>query len=242
MTMCIRALLAGVALVPVLSAACAPTAQAQAERKFEIAAGPLDAALLQFAAQADLQVMNAAPLVEGRRTAGIRGRYAPRVALSRLLSGTGLSWSENRPGLIILQRADGSRAEMEAVAVEDVIVTGSLIRGPGETPSPVVVISRDDLDAQGFATAADALTTLPQSYSGSANPTATLALNDAAGSNSSMSTGVNLRGFGEDSTLVLINGRRMAGTGSRGEFADLSAIPGAALERIDVLLDGASAL
>ncbi|MGK2254722.1 MAG: iron complex outermembrane receptor protein [Brevundimonas sp.] len=106
----------------------------------------------------------------------------------------------------------------------------------------MTVISRADLDARGAGSIADVLTTLPQSYAGSATPGTLLTLNDTQGSNSSLSTGVNLRGLGEDSTLVLVNGRRIAGTGSRGEFADLSAIPGAALERVDVLLDGASAL
>src|SRR5690606_13743932 len=51
-----------------------------------------------------------------------------------------------------------------------------------------------------------------------------------------------LRGLGPASTLVLVNGRRMAGTGSRAEFTDISALPSAAVERVDVLLDGASAL
>jgi hypothetical protein len=53
---------------------------------------------------------------------------------------------------------------------------------------------------------------------------------------------VNLRGLGADSTLVLVNGRRLAGTGLKGDFADVSALPTAAVERVDVLLDGASAL
>lgn len=53
---------------------------------------------------------------------------------------------------------------------------------------------------------------------------------------------MNLRGLGADATLVLVNGRRMAGSGLRGDFADVSALPTAAVERVDVLLDGASAL
>lgn len=48
--------------------------------------------------------------------------------------------------------------------------------------------------------------------------------------------------LGSDATLVLVNGRRMAGTGNKGDFADVSTIPTSAVARIDVLLDGASAL
>ena len=57
-----------------------------------------------------------------------------------------------------------------------------------------------------------------------------------------MGTAINLRGLGADSTLSLVNGRRLAGSGSYGELGDVSALPSAAVERVDVLLDGASAL
>lgn len=238
-----RSLFAGAALAPIVSAALATTACAQATRDFDIHAGPMDAALVAYARQADVQLLYAADLVEGLRTEGVAGRHAPDAALDRLLAGSGVAWSRTRPGVIILRPASRGQARMEdAVQIDEVVVTGTLLRGPGDTPSPVTVISRADIDAEGAASAADVLTRLPQAYAGSATPAAQLAFNDTSGSNSSLSTGVNLRGLGEDSTLVLVNGRRIAGSGSRGVFADLSTIPGAALERVDVLLDGASAL
>src|SRR5690606_26045401 len=75
-----------------------------------------------------------------------------------------------------------------------------------------------------------------------ATPLVQLAGTDRAGSNSVYATGVNLRGLGATSTLLLVNGRRLAGTGLRGDFGDVSALPSGAVERVDVLLDGASAL
>jgi iron complex outermembrane receptor protein len=243
MTIRTRSLLAGAALVPIAAVAFVTDAEAQAAREFNISAGSLDAALIAYARQADVQMLYTADLVAGLRTPGLSGRHEAGAALDRLLAGSGVVWSRSRPGVIVLRRASASQTAMEdATRVDEVIVTGSLLRGPGESPSPVTVISRADLDARGAAGIAEVLTTLPQSYAGSATPGTLLTLNDTQGSNTSLSTGVNLRGLGEDSTLVLINGRRIAGTGSRGEFADLSAIPGAALERVDVLLDGASAL
>lgn len=243
MTICTRSLLAGVALVPIAAVAFATDAQAQTAREFNISGGSLDVALIAYARQADVQMLYTADLVAGLRTPGLSGRHEPDAALDRLLAGSGVVWSRSRPGVIVLRRAGSQQAAMaDATQIDDIIVTGSLLRGPGESPSPVTVISRGDLDARGAGSIADVLTTLPQSYAGSATPGTLLTLNDTQGSNSSLSTGVNLRGLGEDSTLVLVNGRRIAGTGSRGEFADLSAIPGAALERVDVLLDGASAL
>lgn len=243
MTICIRSLLAGVGLVPIAAVAFATDAEAQTAREFNISGGSLDAALIAYARQANVQMLYTADLVAGLRTPGLSGRHEPDTALDRLLAGSGVAWSRSRPGVIILRRAPGAQAAAgDATEIDEVIVTGSLLRGPGESPSPVTVISRADLEARGAGSVADVLTALPQSYAGSATPGSLLTLNDTQGSNSSLSTGVNLRGLGEDSTLVLVNGRRIAGTGSRGEFADLSTIPGAALERVDVLLDGASAL
>lgn len=243
MTICTRSLLASVALVPIAAAVFVADAQAQAARDFNIAGGSLDAALIAYARQADVQMLYTADLVAGLRTSGLSGRHEPDAALDRLLEGSGVVWSRSRPGVIVLRRAASQQTNLQdATEVDAVIVTGSLLRGPGETPSPVTVISRAELDARDAGGIAEVLTALPQSYAGSATPGTLLTLNDTQGSNSSLSTGVNLRGLGEDSTLVLVNGRRVAGTGSRGEFADLSAVPGAALERVDVLLDGASAL
>ena len=122
------------------------------------------------------------------------------------------------------------------------VVTGTLLKASGELASPVVMLDRDELDRRGRGTVADVLAELPQNYAGSGTAGALLSGADRGGSNGVVATGVNLRGLGTDATLVLINGRRMAGTGFRGEFADVSALPSAAVERVDVLLDGASAL
>ena len=131
---------------------------------------------------------------------------------------------------------------MPTAELGEIVVTGTLLNASGELASPVILLDRGELDRRGFATVAEALVDLPQNYAGSGTPAALLSYADPAGSNSVAATGVNLRGLGADATLVLVNGRRMAGTGSRGEFADVSALPSAAVERVDVLLDGASAL
>ena len=218
------------------------TACAQEAREFNIPAGSLGDALNLFATQSDQQIFFTGDLVAGLRTPGLRGRHAPPEALNTLLRGSGLSWSQTRPGVIFLRRSGPSEAAEGPVLLDEVIVTGTLLKTSGELASPVVVLNRDDLDRRGPATVAEILKDLPQNYAGSANPTATLAGVDGAGSNSVFATGVNLRGLGPDATLVLVNGRRLAGTGYRGEFADVSALPSAAVERIDILLDGASAL
>lgn len=233
-------LFASVALLAMADAAQAQV-QTPAQISFSVPAGPLGMALNAYASQAGRQLMFTSEQVTGRRTPGLSGRMTADAALDQLLVGSGLVAVQSSTGAWVLQRAQ--RAELDkAVTVDDVVVTGTLLRGPGDTPSPVTVIRRDDLDRTGRATIADALAALPQNYSGSGTPTAALVGSDPMQSNSGLANGVNLRGLGPDSTLVLVNGRRMAGAGGRGDFADVSAVPTAAVERVDVLLDGASAL
>lgn len=242
MTICIRTLLAGAALAPVVAAPLASPACAQAVRPFEISAGPLDAALVRFASQADVQLLYTAELVAGRRTQGLNGAFATRDGLARLLAASGLAASESRPKVFVLRAQAETRATLDAAQVEDIVVTGTLIRGAAATASPVVTLSADQMDRAGYGSVSEALSALPQNFAGTATPSTFLTASDVGGSNSTLSTGVNLRGLGSDATLVLVDGRRLAGTGSRGEFADVSALPNAAVERVDVLLDGASAL
>ncbi|MEQ7154259.1 TonB-dependent receptor [Brevundimonas aurifodinae] len=234
-------LLSGVAAVACF-AVVSTSACAQSAREFNIPAGPMRGALTAFATQSDQQIFFTSELVEGLRSPGVSGRLEPTAALDRLLQGSGLTWTQSRPRVFALQRTRLAAGEGEATEIDDVVVTGTLLRSSGDLASPVVMLDRDALDRRGFGTVAEALTTLPQNYAGSATPIVQTMNSDLGASNNVYATGVNLRGLGPASTLVLVNGRRLAGTGSRAEFTDVSALPSAAVERVDVLLDGASAL
>lgn len=135
-----------------------------------------------------------------------------------------------------------SASQTSPTSLGEVVVTGTLIRGAGPNISPIVTATRDDIDRSGRATLADYLSTLPQNFGGASTPATSLAGSDRLGTNSIVAQGVNLRGLGPSATLVLINGRRMAGAGLKGDFADVSSIPTAAIARVEVLLDGASAI
>ena len=218
------------------------SACAQDMREFNILSGALGDALQQYATQSDQQIFYSGALVAGLRTPGLRGRFSSSDALDRLLAGSGLSWSRTEAGVIVLRRDGRASSAEAATVVDDVIVTGTLLKSSGDLASPVVILDREALDRRGFGTVAETLISLPQNYAGSATPLVQAAGSDVGASNNVYATGVNLRGLGPSATLVLVNGRRMAGTGSRAEFADVSALPSAAVQRVDVLLDGASAL
>ncbi|HEY1926629.1 MAG TPA: TonB-dependent receptor [Caulobacteraceae bacterium] len=130
----------------------------------------------------------------------------------------------------------------KATTVAEVEVTGTHIRGVTDSPSPVQVIDRAQLDRSGYQTVAEALQVLPQNFAGAGAETPTALTTDRSSSNTFFGSGINLRGLGPNATLTLINGHRLAGTGNNADFGDISTLPSAAVERVEVLLDGASAL
>lgn len=148
-----------------------------------------------------------------------------------------LGWDSRSAGML----ATAPPAPTAPTTVEELQVTGSHIRG-GRSPSPLIVATRADLERTGQTTIAQALRSLPQNFGGGAAEGTALTGADRSGKNGAFSTGINLRGLGSGATLVLVNGRRIAGSGAFGDFADVSSIPTAAVERVEVLLDGASAL
>ena len=136
--------------------------------------------------------------------------------------------------------ASSAHAQAVAQAVEKIEVTGSNIkRVDAEGPAPVQVITRQEIERSGYSTLADVMRFLPANSALAYEETFT-------GSFSRGSSGVSLRGLGQRATLTLINGRRMANIpfaqNLQDAFVDLNSIPLAAIERIEVLKDGASAI
>ncbi|MEJ7807218.1 MAG: TonB-dependent receptor, partial [Telluria sp.] len=131
--------------------------------------------------------------------------------------------------------------EADVAKVQRVEITGSSIkRLATETALPVQTIRREDIEKSGVTTAAELLKNI------SAN---TAPLSDGASITDGTSgqrgfNGANLRGLGVSSTLVLLNGRRMANFASPGDNAgvDLNNIPAGAIQRVEILKDGASAI
>ena len=133
-------------------------------------------------------------------------------------------------------------AQDSGAKLERVEITGSAIkRIEAETALPVQVISREDITKQGLTTAAEIVARISASTNNltDGGSIGYGGFRDQMGFN-----GANLRGIGVSSTLVLLNGRRMANFASPGDSSgvDLNNIPAAAIDRVEVLLDGASAI
>lgn len=122
-----------------------------------------------------------------------------------------------------------------ATTLDRIEITGSRIkRADVEGALPVTVIGRQDIEATGKSTVADILQNSSFNSFGTFTPT--------SGSSAQSFAGLSLRGLGEGRTLILIDGRRAAVSPLTGEGQDLSSIPAAAVERIEILTDGASAI
>ncbi|WP_295931083.1 TonB-dependent receptor [uncultured Xanthomonas sp.] len=143
-------------------------------------------------------------------------------------------------GVLATLAGPAALAQEAATNLDRITVTGSNIpRTDTETPSPVQVVTRQEIDRTGKTSLAEYLQTLTADGAGSIPKTFG---NGFAGGGA----GISLRGLGAGSTLVLLNGRRMAtyGLADDGQkvFTDLSTIPLDAVERVEVLKDGASAI
>lgn len=128
-----------------------------------------------------------------------------------------------------------------AVQLDTVQVTGTRIKG-GTTPSPVITIDSTRIREEGFTDLGEVIRSLPQNFGGGQNPGVFASAN--IGGNNFNTTGgssLNLRGLGQDASLTLLNGRRLA-YGGASQGVDISAIPVEAVERIEIVPDGASAL
>ena len=126
-------------------------------------------------------------------------------------------------------------AQNSGQATERVTITGSSIaRVATEGALPVTVLSREEIDRTGATTAQDLVNAIPSNFGGN-----TTAQNVGA---TGVASTANLRALGPKYTLVLLNGRRVADYGFGNAVIDLNSIPLAAVERIEVLRDGASAI
>lgn len=131
-----------------------------------------------------------------------------------------------------------------ATSLPTVTVTGTRIRG-GTTPSPVITIGSEQIQQEGFADLGEVIRSVPQNFSGGQNPGvvvgATAGAGGLANQNVTGGSSLNLRGLGPDATLTLLNGRRLS-YGGFVQAVDISAIPVEAVDRIEIVPDGASAI
>ncbi|KZC19629.1 TonB-dependent receptor [Rhodanobacter denitrificans] len=195
-------------------------------------------------------------LVRGKTAPAISGQQTWREALKKLLTSNGLEWGFVNDTTVVIRRSgkatkpaasphkqtEKSDQKPESITLQSVTVTGTRIRG-GTTPSPVISIGSEQMQEEGFTDLGEVIRSVPQNFSGGQNPgvQAGAVTGGISDQNITGGTGTNLRGLGPDATLTLLNGHRMS-YGGFVQAVDISAIPVEAMERLEIVPDGASAI
>lgn len=130
----------------------------------------------------------------------------------------------------------------EKIELEEVIITGTRIRGVEHIAAPSFSFTREDMDRAGFTSLEQLFESIPQNLDElTTEGSLATGVSRVANENSEGAAGISLRGLGPTATLVLLNGQRRPGN-VLGQVFDISAIPFAVIERVEVVTGGRSAL
>jgi iron complex outermembrane receptor protein len=232
---------------------CASSAWAQA-KTFDVPSEEAVNSIPEFARQAGMQIVAPADQLEGLKTGAIKGTYDVRVGLDKLLQGTGLQIASTDDQTILLRAPrkknvmaapvmeaagssiDAAPSKPGAEDVETVTVTGTSIRGVAPIGSNLVTVGRDTLEKMGAINASEMTNSVPAiTQSGAA----------VQGENTYSYYAPSIHGLGgsaSNTTLVIVDGMRMPGGGTQFGQTDPNIIPSSALQRVEVLADGASSV
>lgn len=236
----------------IIAMICASSAWAQA-KTFNVPSEAAVNSIPEFARQAGVQIIAPADRLEGHKTAAIKGSYEIREGLDKLLRGTGLQVASSDDQTIVLKsyRKNVAAAPIESAAgsnssatpinpqignVEEITVTGTSIRGVAPIGSNLVAVGRDTLEKLAAINATELTNSVPAiTQSGAA----------VQGENTFSYYAPSIHGLGgsaSNTTLVIVDGMRMPGGGVQFGQTDPNIIPSSALQRVEVLADGASSV
>lgn len=211
-----------------------------------------------FSAQAALeQLLSGTSLVyefTSERTVTVRARVTAASSTTGAIERVEAPWlhiaklsaAEERSAPARESETDATRAvasrdyptKGDVEELEEIVVTGTHIRGLQKSTVPMFALDKTYIESTGISTATRLIETLPQNFA-LANQSGVLV--PGVSESTTQGSSINLRGLGEGTTLVLLNGRRMA-SGFGGAAPDIAALPLTAVERVEILTDGASAI
>lgn len=196
------------------------------------------------------------------RAHAIKGRYTVEEALSRILTDAGQVCEYNEDGSIVIRPpmtdespgqclhrkrhplseiqgpTPAAREEMAEVYVRAYL--GTHIHELRQIGSPVITWDQLQIQRSGAHNLTDLLGRMTQNFAGGPNQQTHFGQIETF-SNSAAATAANIRGLGARATMVLLNGQPVAPSGSAAAYVDVLQIPLSAIDRVEVLLDGASA-
>lgn len=262
-----RNALPATAFVGLSLAASGAQAQTAEVLTLDIDSQQAGSALMELASSSGAQIMVSEQAGAEVEVESLQGEFRLEEALAAMLTDTGLRYEFTSENVVLVQQEaqagqleEVEAAEVSAPAEEEEAplelapqqVTGSRLPG-GDPSARVYTFTAEDIARRGVSNLEDFFRRMAW-HQGSLNSqtsnSSTIYTNDGRYSADSVLPGnglgvsaLNLRGLGWENTLVLMNGRRIAGTAGReDDFVNLLNVPLAAIERVDVRLDGASAV
>ena len=230
-----------VALANGTLSAAAMAQSAEALYDFDLPAQSLAQALRAYGRITHQQIVFDQDAIQGRQASAIKGRMTAGAALSRLLDGSGLSVRHGVNGIIIIgggAAVNAGPAADSGAGDGDIVVTGTFIPGVDTLlPMPVTHLTQAQLTQRGFTSVADAVQKSPFSTGA------------VVGSDTGYTQGArtaSLFSLGPDYTKYLIDGHPMgifpALYNNQTNFVDLSSLPAALIDSVDILPGGQSSL
>jgi iron complex outermembrane recepter protein len=245
-------------------------AQSPERTLFDIQAGTLSQALQKLMEQSGLNVLSRQDHIEGVVSAGVKGLFTREEVLHLLTAHTNLcflfdadhtsvtvDWcstlrprTEPAPDSALPPIPDSNtkaEAPVEASTageLQSVTVTGSNIAHPAlELPTgpPPIIVTREELLLQGIVSLLDLEHIFTQLFGGGPSQDTHL-IGAETRTNTGLGAAYNIRALGARATVLLVNGRRVASSGSTGSFYDFLGVPFGAVKRVEFLTQGMSAI
>lgn len=222
---------------------------------FHLGSDEFPKAILEFYHQSKIEVLFLAnDSLSLIHTQPVVGEFEPGEALERMLKGTGLTFKFATEHSVTIKQPlhpDITPPTSPAPQTPAIVNAPSSLRTvtiiANRLPSPeeivisagaeVINITRPDIDMAGAQTAAEAIAAIPQNWHGGVNEDTYLGEGEQ---NTDKAAGANIRGLNNSATQVLWNGHYMAPSGLKGGYEDISAIPAAAIGKIQLLPDSIS--
>jgi iron complex outermembrane recepter protein len=225
-----------IAALPVLPAAAQP-------RNIDIPSEEAAKSIPEFARQENIQIIAPVSQLHGINTPAVSGSLELDEALKALLVGTGLEVASNDGSTIVLRRTETAAPDAVGMAIVDsesaletIVVTGSrVISDAANSPTPVTVMPAKQLRETTPGNLADGLNKLPifQGSQAIGRP--------GDGSHNYSSNTLDLRNFGDQRTLVLLDGHRVTPSNDDGSV-DIDTLPQMLISRVEIVTGGASAV
>ena len=247
-------------------ASASVSAQSDEVFSIDIDSQKAGSALVELAQSSGMNILFAEGAGTQVEVKGLKGEYRFEEALAALLTGTGLTYKVAAENFVLVQQPQvegeenaeedeeveepAAAGEEEPLALSEQRVTGSRLE-QGDPTALIYTLTAEDIARRGVSNLEELFRTLPWAFStintqtNMANSTQNLAADTDVylGDLGFGSSTINLRALGSANTLVLINGRRVAGlAGYEEDLINLLNIPLSAIERVEIQLDGSSAV